>query len=353
MKTVISLLSALALSTVAGCGAHLVPTPAEVARRYPDARYIVGLGYAGYHDLREQADAARRAEADARARVAEQVRSRVQSTLRVQTEHRAGAEREDIQAHVETTAVFERAELIEVVQRVTRCTAGRCEALAVLSRERAAAGLVDAYALKRPALLAALEGAEEAKDDPVRFTQHYREVRRQLPELATLAGSIEVLGRGQHPPYREDRARADALATVAQGYLARPVNLVVAGLPEGPLGQALLRALTAGFRDIGLAALPGEPCAERLSFVPAVAVECGPGALGRTCRLNVEGRLHDCSREADMAQVDFSGLQLRAAHPRDEERARQLLEAKVAGASLADALRAGLDDVLPLAEPAP
>lgn len=341
---------------LAGCGASVPPPPGpdEVALRYPEARFIRGIGYGVYSADAERPEARRRAEADARARVAEQVRSRIRSRLTV--ESRAGNDGdpavEQVEQRVETDALFERGELVRVIQKATRCADGRCAALAVLSRERAAAAFTDAYEAHRPALQASLSAAEESEDDPVAFTSHYRSVQRDLPRLARLAARIEVLTHARYGPYAEDRRRADALTETARRLRDTPLSLVTAELPNGALGDAVARAFVRGFRELGLSAVPSGTCAAsdtmRFGFEPDARVECRGGPLGRTCRLRLGGLLRDCERGVEVARFDFSGVPLRAAHPRDEARARRQLEAKLGSASFTDPLRQGLEAVLPL-----
>jgi hypothetical protein len=340
-------ISMLALALCA-CGGSREPGKAQaaksvapVAARYPAAEFVVGQG--------ASESGPRVAEAEARRAVAEQLASTLRSRFSADMREVDGQSTASVQSRVEVEAAFDRAELIRVDPRDTRCEGRHCTAVATLRRDEAAAALKPDYDAARTDVRAACapEAPTASPDDPVRLTRALRRAEAGFPTLARRGRVLAAVLGSPYAPLAEDRACLEALrGRVQTSARETPVWVDVTGVDDAEARARLGVGLAAGLAALGLRAATGERCDAGLRLAVSGRLSCAAGPLGPQCALPLAAALRSCAGAA-LADVPL-GPPASGVHPRAEDRARAALYDQLTPAALQTTLRAALADTLPV-----
>lgn len=330
-----------------GCGA-IPGAPAKpvtpIAAWYPAADFVVGQGAS---ESGPQA-----AEAEARRAVAEQLASTMRSRFSADVREDDGQNSTSVRSRVEVVAAFDRAELIRVDPRDTRCEGRRCTAVATLNRDAAAAALKPEYDAARVdvrASCAPTEPPSESPDDPVRLTRALRRAGAAIPTLARRGRVLAAVLGSPYVPLAEDRACLDALrARVRQSARETPVVVDVTGVDDAEARTRLSAALVSALAALGLRVATGERCDAGLRLSVSGRLSCAPGPLGPQCALPLNAALQSCAGVA-LADVPL-GPPAAGVHPRAEDRARAALYEQLTPAALQTTLKSALAGTLPVAQ---
>ncbi|MGK0362389.1 MAG: hypothetical protein ACI9U2_004710, partial [Bradymonadia bacterium] len=280
----------LSVLLLAGCGgAPLTPPPssARLALAYPTALYIMATG---------ESDSRLAAEAAAKAGVSEQISARIESSLSVRTRSDGTHEDQKIDARINSSSSFSRAELIRVVPKHGRCVEGRCSAVAVLHRGEADAALAKDYVAPAERFRRASEAAVAA-ERITEFTRQFRvaeDAWRAVRPLAAWRDAITGAAEVAQDAERHARllaARDDRLKTLRLAVIA----------PADDMGQTTAGALAAAFTRMGISARPATTCSAGYAVSTSGAVECGTGSFGPRCALPLQVGLKACPDGAPLA----------------------------------------------------
>jgi hypothetical protein len=341
-------LAPISMLALCACGGSREPGKAQaaksvapVAARYPAAEFVVGQG--------ASESGPRVAEAEARRAVAEQLASTLRSRFSADLREVDGQSTASVQSRVEVEAAFDRAELIRVDPRDTRCEGQHCTAVATLRRDEAAAALKPDYDAARTDVRAACaaEVATASPDDPVRLTRALRRAEAGFPTLARRGRVLAAVLGSPYAPLVEDRACLEALrGRVQTSARETPVWVDVTGVDDAEARARLGVGLAAGLAALGLRAATGERCDAGLRLAVSGRLSCAAGPLGPQCALPLAAALRSCAGAA-LADVPL-GPPASGVHPRAEDRARAALYDQLTPAALQTTLRAALADTLPV-----
>ena len=329
------------LLCVSACGTVRPDAVTKPSPRYSHADYVVGIGTSS------QGPAA--AEADARARVAAQIASVLEATLTAESRSDNGQSSERAHQKITTTTRFEHSEWIRVAPGDVRCEDGECTALAVLERRAAVEVLEREYGGEAVPFRTATAAALKDPSDLPAFTRHFREAERGFARLVPLGRELAAIGGEPCRVFTEDQRRRDDLAAARETVLSS-IHVVVlpSEVSAGDLDPLVQSALVGALQTLGLQAAAASVCQSGFDFLPRTTLACAPSGLGPRCELGLSGVLRACGSGAPVAKVDFRSAPLASVHPRSTEDARRKLGDRVTPAALVGAMRAGLEQVVPI-----
>jgi hypothetical protein len=323
------------------------PTDPQLA--YPADRYILGRGEAG-PDQRGQA------ESRARAQVAQQIESRIDSELVLEDSQQSHSvdgvehveQRDARQRRIRQEATFTRAELIRIDPKHSGCDAARCQALAVLDRQEAAAEFSDAVRALHAEHAAAAKQALAAGQDSVAFSPPYRLARTSFDALVARSVTLHgLLGTApaevqdaREAQHALDHARARMLTTLR-------VTLLVAGTASAT-SRAVAQALTDALRNAGVQAVSAAACAGGLGLQPTAELACKKGYVGHHCKVLGALVVTRCAGGVPVRELALGADELGGMDPRSEPRARERALQALREPAAQKVLLTELNDVLPL-----
>jgi hypothetical protein len=282
------------------------PSPDDVDAwnaRFAGERWVRAWG--------ESRQSSRQAALDARGQIAEQVSSSItaesRSLARATMRDSEVEDFQDLRSDVRTTATFERAELIRVVENTAHEKDGVYRVMAVLDRQEVARAIQLEYdrvaATWRPS--AALSGPLPD------WTAGWYRCRDGFPEVLAAAAESHAVS-GLYPAgFSNDRDRWEALLAARDSVL-RDTEIV---LELGAVGEIdaseLAERLSAAFASLGVTASPGTCSAGDVALRLQPVLESRQ-VIGRVLSLELDGTIGPCHGPI-WSELSLSGPDMRGA----------------------------------------
>jgi hypothetical protein len=245
---------------------------------------------------------------------------------------------QDLRSEVRTTATFDRAELIRVVEGTAHEKSGVFRVMAVLDRQEVARAIQLEYdrvaATWRPS--AAVSGSLPE------WTAGWYRCRDGFPEVLAAAAESHAIS-GLYPAgFAKDRYRWESMLASRDSVLRDTELVLELGPTEEIDARELAERLSAAFASLGVTASPGtcSPGDVRLRLNPVLESR---QVIGRVLSLELDGTIGPCDGPI-WSELSLSGPQMRGA---GRDPAADLMQ-NLTAESLASLLTESLGHVLPV-----
>jgi hypothetical protein len=287
--------------------------------RFPRVRYISAVGISG----QSGEDAGTQAKRAVSERISSQLRAETESFQSATSAGGSSSEAQRITSRVSTTTSFDRADLIDIVERQE--SEGSWYALGVLDRAKADGEIARAHQSEIVSFLQFSESALLARQQarPGDFNTSRQKAMKLVAGLdASFIVRRAVLG---HPSTDEEKfleRRNQLLRAVAEADSRKVVQVRI----EGVDSPTLLKLAVSAVRKLGLRVAETKTCAEvdqhpedatELVVLPEEA--CSEGSLGEKCEVAVRLHARGC---VGGGEGEGRTPLMRGVHPSDRARAR-------------------------------